>query len=422
MPTVDCGAHVNFTIHDASDGGMDVVVAFGTRLRYRTAYLSSPGNHGRVAWGVTNSSSQVLLRGARVGDITYTSGAPRVTIQSPASAAGSSAEEFEWYCSETEITSAGPITADVTAVDGDFPFAHLVDLEPGSLEYEIVSASALPGGLTLEMIPDGETGESILMTPTEPGTYTAAFTSDPGTAGTFMLETVDDAANTFFVINSYVTHEYDDALGTEIVSDPFGDAQIALDSLSKVGKSLFVMSTDYPPLPTGLPTGAVQVGPTVCFALTGTDVLVGGATLTMYYDDDKLTDLDLAGHEADLGIWKWNTDSAKWTGMTGTVDSDANMVTAEISKTGAYAIFADPGCCQNIRGNANGDVDDKANISDVSYLLAYLFGIPTGPAPPCWEEGNANGDQDEKVNVSDVSYLLAYLFGIPTGPAPPACP
>jgi len=422
VPTVDCGALVNFTVHDASDGGMDVAVAFDARLRYRTAYLSSPGNHGRVAWGLTNSSGQVLLRGARVGDIIYTAGSPRVTIQSLAKAAGSSAGEFEWYCSDVEITSAGPITADVTAVDGDFPLAHLVGLEPGSLEYEIVSASALPGGLTLELIPDGETGESIVMTPTDPGTYVASFTADPGTAGTFMLETVDDAANTFFVINPYVTHEYDDALGTETVSDPFGDAQIALDSLSKVGKSLFVMSTDYPPPPDGLPNGAIQVGPIVCFTITGTDLLVGDDTLTMYYDDDQLSDLELAGHETDLGIWKWNADSSKWTAMTGTVDSDANMVTAEISETGTYAIFAEPGCCQNIRGNANGDPDDKINISDVTYLLDYLFGIPSGPAPPCLEEGNANGDIDEKTNISDVSYLLTYLFGIPTGPVPPACP
>ena len=79
-------------------------------------------------------------------------------------------------------------------------------------------------------------------------------------------------------------------------------------------------------------------------------------------------------------------------------------------------------CCQGIRGNANGDPDDKVNISDVAYLLAYMFGIPSGPAPPCLEEGNANGDIDEKTNISDVSYLLAYMFGIPTGPAPPVCP
>ncbi|MDH4157517.1 MAG: PQQ-binding-like beta-propeller repeat protein [candidate division Zixibacteria bacterium] len=84
--------------------------------------------------------------------------------------------------------------------------------------------------------------------------------------------------------------------------------------------------------------------------------------------------------------------------------------------------IGDACCCLGLSGNANGDIDDKTNISDVSYLLAYLFGIPTGPPPGCPAEGNANGDPDIKVNISDVSYLLAYLFGIPSGPEPKPCP
>ena len=79
-------------------------------------------------------------------------------------------------------------------------------------------------------------------------------------------------------------------------------------------------------------------------------------------------------------------------------------------------------CCLGITGNANNDFEDKVNISDVSYLLEYLFGIPSGSPPACPAEGNANGDPDIKTNISDVSYLLAYLFGIPTGPEPKPCP
>jgi hypothetical protein len=80
------------------------------------------------------------------------------------------------------------------------------------------------------------------------------------------------------------------------------------------------------------------------------------------------------------------------------------------------------GCCIGIRGNANGDPDEKILVSDVTYLINYLFGIPNGPAPACKEEGNANGDPDEKIIVSDVTYLINYLFGIPNGPAPGPCP
>ena len=80
------------------------------------------------------------------------------------------------------------------------------------------------------------------------------------------------------------------------------------------------------------------------------------------------------------------------------------------------------GCCIGIRGNANGDTTEAINISDITYLVDYLFGIPLGPAPPCLPEGNANGDVLEQINISDITYLVDYLFGIPLGPAPPACP
>ncbi|MDH4157938.1 MAG: choice-of-anchor J domain-containing protein [candidate division Zixibacteria bacterium] len=81
-----------------------------------------------------------------------------------------------------------------------------------------------------------------------------------------------------------------------------------------------------------------------------------------------------------------------------------------------------PSCCLGHRGNANGDPSDNVNVSDVTYLVDYLFGIPLGPEPPCTYEGNANGDIGEAVNISDVTYLVDYLFGIPLGPEPPACP
>jgi hypothetical protein len=81
-----------------------------------------------------------------------------------------------------------------------------------------------------------------------------------------------------------------------------------------------------------------------------------------------------------------------------------------------------PLCCTGIRGNADGDANDKINISDITYLVSYLFGTPSGPEPPCRPEGNADGDPDEKINILDISYLVNYLFGNPQGPAPPACP
>ena len=132
-------------------------------------------------------------------------------------------------------------------------------------------------------------------------------------------------------------------------------------------------------------------------------------------DDGILDDGDLSGTEGDYPCTGGSVtdcdDNCPTAANADQADSDANGVGD-----------ACEGCCLGMRGNANGDPEDKTNISDVSYLLAWLFGIPPGPAPVCPEEANANGDNEEKINISDVSYLLSYLFGIPSGPDPPACP
>jgi len=75
-------------------------------------------------------------------------------------------------------------------------------------------------------------------------------------------------------------------------------------------------------------------------------------------------------------------------------------------------------CCIGIRGNADGDSEEKLNISDITYLVAYCFG--GGPAPECIEEGNPNGDEQGAINITDITYLVAYCFS--GGPAPKTCP
>ncbi|MDH4156751.1 MAG: FG-GAP-like repeat-containing protein [candidate division Zixibacteria bacterium] len=79
-------------------------------------------------------------------------------------------------------------------------------------------------------------------------------------------------------------------------------------------------------------------------------------------------------------------------------------------------------CCIGDRGNVNLDGEEKVNISDVTYLIRWLFGMPTGAAPACLDEGNANGDIEDKINITDVVYLITYLFGMPSGPPPEPCP
>jgi len=63
-----------------------------------------------------------------------------------------------------------------------------------------------------------------------------------------------------------------------------------------------------------------------------------------------------------------------------------------------------------VKGDANGD--GEVTVSDVVYLINYLF--KSGPAPYPWEAGDANGDGN--VSVADCVYLINYLFK--EGPPP----
>jgi len=65
---------------------------------------------------------------------------------------------------------------------------------------------------------------------------------------------------------------------------------------------------------------------------------------------------------------------------------------------------------QFLRGDAN--KDDKVSLSDIVYLINYLFKF--GPAPEPIQAGDVNCDG--KVSLGDIVYLVNYLFKF--GPAP----
>ena len=67
-------------------------------------------------------------------------------------------------------------------------------------------------------------------------------------------------------------------------------------------------------------------------------------------------------------------------------------------------------------GNIDGDAGDSVDISDLTFIVSYMFG--GGPTPICFEEADLN--VDDVLDISDLTFMVDYLFG--GGPAPPACP
>ncbi len=74
------------------------------------------------------------------------------------------------------------------------------------------------------------------------------------------------------------------------------------------------------------------------------------------------------------------------------------------------------GCCISIRGNIDGDVLDKIDISDLVYMVSYSF--QGGAEPPCFDEADVDGSTS--IDISDIVLLVAYMFS--AGTAPAICP
>jgi len=75
------------------------------------------------------------------------------------------------------------------------------------------------------------------------------------------------------------------------------------------------------------------------------------------------------------------------------------------------------GCCIGDRGNIDNSPDDIVDISDLIYLIDYMF--VSGPDPTCVDEANLDGDPGGVLDISDLIYLVDYMFQ--SGPPPPPC-
>jgi hypothetical protein len=92
------------------------------------------------------------------------------------------------------------------------------------------------------------------------------------------------------------------------------------------------------------------------------------------------------------------------------VDDSGNVYVTGYTWSGTSNDYATVKYVQFTRGDANSD--KKVSLSDIVYLINYLFKF--GPAPDPVQSGNANCDG--KVSLGDIVYLINYLFKF--GPAP----
>ena len=72
-------------------------------------------------------------------------------------------------------------------------------------------------------------------------------------------------------------------------------------------------------------------------------------------------------------------------------------------------------CCVGYRGNIDNDPAEGITISDLVFLVDYMFN--GGPEPLCLDE--ADVDADGTIDIADLVYMVDYIFL--GGPAPLPC-
>ncbi len=75
-------------------------------------------------------------------------------------------------------------------------------------------------------------------------------------------------------------------------------------------------------------------------------------------------------------------------------------------------------CCIGIRGNVDNDVLEQIDISDLVFLVDFIFS--SGTIPICLEEANIDADIEEKIDISDLVFLVDFIFN--SGVTPNNCP
>jgi hypothetical protein len=171
-------------------------------------------------------------------------------------------------------------------------------------------------------------------------------------------------------------------------------------------------------------------------------VLAAGGFLLVWCDNDENdgplhTNFKLSGSGEEIGLF------GRLAAGNDVIDSHVFGVQATDTSMGrspdggaGWQYFSPPtpgasnqmsdSCCTGIRGNTNNDPLEVIDISDLVYLVDYMF--TSGPAPACPEESNldascCNEGSEESladIDISDLVYLVDYMFT--EGPPPPLCP
>jgi len=288
-------------------------------------------------------------------------------------------------------------------VHGSYPLIYTTSLSTGEPEFIIYTVQPFSDNPSLELHPDENPEQIYTLQPTPTG-YSTSISDSMGNLGRFTLLASDDSAYTFFVNTPYCLTEMDDTTFPDEITGPHGGCELHLDTLNSSLQKVIILSSSYPPIRTGLPPESEQAGEIYSLSSYPGIALLGSNTLILHYKENDLQ----TQPEATLEVFKWDEDLQTWEELCGFLDTEHNIIGANINSLGIYGAFT----VGYLRGDANGS--GLVELGDVVYLITYLY--KNGPAPVPLLAGDANCSGE--VELGDVVYLISYLYK--AGP-PPSC-
>lgn len=285
-----------------------------------------------VNQGKTSDSGTLTALGVESGDVFLAWGWVRTSAKSPGRV---------WISGQNIAGTAGPDTLEIAEVSGDYPLIPRIDLSTAGLDVSLDLATPFTALPTLDVrTPAGTTaglGFSL-----GSGTYTAAFTGNPGSSGDLTFKALDDQGASFFVVNEYAATDLTGAGAEATIDGPRGGLKLTLDP-SGLNTVLAAVS-EYPPLRDGLEPTALQAGPVHVLAEEPAGAFPAGAALALNYPNSDLADApDPVAAAASLKVHRWDASTREWKLVGGQSLPAIELVSANIAAPGVYALFTTSG-------------------------------------------------------------------------------
>lgn len=236
------------------------------------------------------------------------------------------------------LSGGEELVLDVLPIEGDYPVICDVNLVDTSGHLVMTALNLFPElpSLTLRTTDRREQSYGFELTGQ---VYDAHVVDHPGASGRLIVEATDAGASPFFFSGSYVYREFETSAAGQEVLGPSGMVDFRFDSANVATEDVFVLSTPYPVIRTGLELSAIQAGNSQTLAVYPGSLDGSVAVIHRYNDQDIVSAGGDSEAEADLRIWRWSDMSTGWQLVGGSVDTVRNEVNTTVDQPGVYAAF-----------------------------------------------------------------------------------